>query len=112
MAHGDGRFAKLMVGDAKTDLLILDDRGLAPFTTAQPRDVLELLDDRYGNCSTLVSSQMPVDKWHALIGDLHENIHLVGRFIVEDGNFRRCDDPARHHPADRADYWQDSNHGA
>jgi hypothetical protein len=93
LAHGDGRFAKLMVGDAKTDDLLI-------------------LDDRYGNCSTLVSSQMPVDKWHALIGDLHENIHLVGRFIVEDGNFRRCDDPARHHPADRADYWQDLNHGA
>lgn len=35
----------------------------------QRRDMLELLDDRYGNRSTLVTSQMPVDKWHALIGD-------------------------------------------
>ncbi|EPN30224.1 IstB ATP binding domain-containing protein, partial [Pseudomonas syringae pv. actinidiae ICMP 18883] len=64
-----GRFAKLMAGYAKTDLLILDDWGLAPFTAAQRRDMLELLDDRYGNRSTLVTSQMPVDKWHALIGD-------------------------------------------
>ncbi|KTC50757.1 AAA family ATPase [Pseudomonas syringae pv. actinidiae ICMP 19497] len=69
LAHGDGRFAKLMAGYAKTDLLILDDWGLAPFTDAQRRDMLELLDDRYGNRSTLVTSQMPVDKWHALIGD-------------------------------------------
>ncbi|WP_122309602.1 IS21-like element ISPsy14 family helper ATPase IstB, partial [Pseudomonas syringae] len=69
LAHGDGRFAKLMAGYAKTDLLILDDWGLAPFTAAQRRDMLELLDDRYGNRSTLVTSQMPVDKWHALIGD-------------------------------------------
>ncbi|EPM50746.1 IstB ATP binding domain-containing protein, partial [Pseudomonas syringae pv. actinidiae ICMP 19098] len=42
-----------------------DDWGLAPFTAAQRRDMLELLDDRYGNRSTLVTSQMPVDKWHA-----------------------------------------------
>ena len=52
LAHGDGRFAKLMAGYAKTDLLILDDWGLAPFTAAQRRDMLELLDDRYGNRST------------------------------------------------------------
>ncbi|KPZ08656.1 ISPsy14, transposition helper protein, partial [Pseudomonas amygdali pv. ulmi] len=69
LAHSDGRFAKLMAGYAKTDLLVLDDWGLAPFTAAQRRDMLELLDDRYGNRSTLVTSQMPVDKWHALIGD-------------------------------------------
>lgn len=69
LAHGDGRFAKLMTGYAKTDLLILDDWGLAPFTAAQRRDMLELLDDRYGSRSTLVTSQLPVDKWHALIGD-------------------------------------------
>ncbi|MEX3583758.1 MAG: ATP-binding protein, partial [Burkholderia sp.] len=69
LAHGDGRFAKLMAGYAKTDLLILDDWGLAPFTASQRRDMLEWLDNCYGNRSTLVTSQMPVDKWHALIGD-------------------------------------------
>lgn len=68
MAHGDGRFAKLMASYAKTDLLILD-WGLAPFTAEQRRDMLELLDDRYGQRSPLVTSQMPVDKWHELIGD-------------------------------------------
>ncbi|MEX5452025.1 ATP-binding protein, partial [Stutzerimonas stutzeri] len=69
LAHGDRRFAKLMSGYAKTDLLILDDWGLAPFTVEQRRDMLELLDDRYGQRSTLVTSQMPVDNWHELIGD-------------------------------------------
>ena len=54
---------------AKTDLLILDDWGLAPFTGEQRRDMLELLDDRYGQRSTIVTSQMPVDNWHELIGD-------------------------------------------
>ena len=69
LAHGDGRFAKLMSSYAKTDLLILDDWGLAPFTGEQRRDMLELLDDRYGQRSTIVTSQMPVDNWHELIGD-------------------------------------------
>lgn len=69
IAHGDGRFAKLMSSYAKTDLLIPDDWGLAPFTGEQRRDMLELLDDRYGQRSTVVTSQMPVDNWHELIGD-------------------------------------------
>lgn len=81
LAHGDGRFEKLMAGYAKTDLLILDDWGLAPFTAAQRRDMLELLDDRYGNRSTLVTSQMPVDKWHALIGDLTLGDAILDRLV-------------------------------
>ncbi|WP_338806850.1 IS21-like element ISPsy14 family helper ATPase IstB [Pseudomonas chlororaphis] len=92
LAHGDGRFAKLMVGYAKTDLLILDDWGLAPFTAAQRRDMLELLDDR----STLVTSQMPVDKWHALIGDptlgdaiLDRLVHNAYRIELKGESMRR-----------------------
>jgi len=69
LAHGDGRFSKLMAGFAKTDLIILDDWGLAKFTVEQRRDLLELLDDRHGNRSTLVTSQVPVDHWHEVIGD-------------------------------------------
>ena len=81
LAHGDGRFAKLMSSYAKTDLLILDDWGLAPFTAEQRRDMLELLDDRYGQRSTLVTSQMPVDNWHELIGDPRKHI-LVYCLVV------------------------------
>ena len=96
LAHGDGRFAKLMAGYAKTDLLILDDWGLAPFTAAQRRDMLELLDDRYGNRSTPVTSQMPVDKWHALIGDptlgdaiLDRLVHNAYRIELKGESLRR-----------------------
>ena len=96
LAHGDGRFAKLMAGYAKTVLLILDDWGLAPFTAAQRRDMLELLDDRYGNRSTLVTSQMPVDKWHALIGDptlgdaiLDRLVHNAYRIELKGESMRR-----------------------
>jgi DNA replication protein DnaC len=69
LAHGDGRFTKLMAGFAKTDLIILDDWGLAKFTAEQRRDLLELLDDRHGIRSTVVTSQVPVDHWHDVIGD-------------------------------------------
>ena len=69
LAHGDGRFTRLMAGFAKTDLIILDDWGLAKFTAEQRRDLLELLDDRHGNRSTLVTSQVPVEHWHEVIGD-------------------------------------------
>jgi len=69
LAHGDGRFTKLMAGFAKTDLIILDDWGLAKFTAEQRRDLLELLDDRHGSRSTVVTSQVPVDHWHEVIGD-------------------------------------------
>ena len=69
LAHGDGRFPKLMNSLAKTDLIILDDWGLAKLTAEQRRDLLELIDDRHANRSTIVTSQLPVDHWHEVIGD-------------------------------------------
>jgi DNA replication protein DnaC len=69
LAHGDGRFHKLMTGLAKTDLIILDDWGLSKLNAEQRRDLLELLDDRHGLRSTLVTSQLPVDRWHDVIAD-------------------------------------------
>ncbi len=59
------------------------DWGLAPFTAEQRRDMLELLDDRYGQHSTLATSQMPVDKWHELIGE------ATHRFCFGESLFRR-----------------------
>lgn len=69
LAKADGRYGKLMLGYAKTDLLILDDWGLTPMTDPQRRDLLELLEDRYGRHSTIVTSQLPVSAWHEAIGD-------------------------------------------
>ncbi len=54
---------------AKVQLLMLDDFGLTPLTDGQQRDLLELLDDRYDKASTLVTSQLPIDRWHAYLGD-------------------------------------------
>ena len=69
IARGDGRYPKLLAALAKTDLLVLDDWGLAQFTPDNLRDLLEILEDRYGARSTLVTSQISVEKWHAMLGD-------------------------------------------
>ena len=69
LAHADGRFPKLMSTFAKTDLLLLDDWGLTTLETEARRDLLELLDDRHGQRSTLVTSQLPLEHWHEIIGD-------------------------------------------
>jgi DNA replication protein DnaC len=69
LAKADGRYGKLMLGYARTDLLILDDWGLAPMSDQQRRDLLEMLEDRYGKRSTIVTSQLPVTAWHDAIGD-------------------------------------------
>lgn len=69
IAKGDGRYPKLLSMLAKTEVLILDDWGLVPMNPEQRRDLLEILEDRYGARSTLATSQLPLDKWHDLIGD-------------------------------------------
>lgn len=69
LARGDGSYNKKMKQLAKTDVLILDDWGLAPLTDEQRRDLLELLDDRHEKCSTIVTSQLPIKLWHDAIGD-------------------------------------------
>jgi DNA replication protein DnaC len=50
-------------------LLILDDWGLEPLSAEQHRDMLEIIEERYGRGATLITSQVPVDRWHDLIGD-------------------------------------------
>ena len=69
LAKADGRYGKLMLSYAKTDLLVLDDWGLTPMSDPQRRDLLELMEDRYGLKSTIITSQLPVTAWHEAIGD-------------------------------------------
>jgi DNA replication protein DnaC len=69
LAKGDGRYLKLLKTFAKADLLVLDDYGLIQLGREQRHDLLEILEDRHGLKSTLVTSQLPVDHWHEQIGD-------------------------------------------
>jgi len=69
LARGDGRYARLLKTLGRAQLLILDDWGLSVFTAAERRDLLEVLEDRHSRASTIVTSQLPVDTWHEVIGD-------------------------------------------
>jgi len=96
LAHADGRFPKLMRALAKTDLLVLDDWGLHTLDAEARRDLLELLDDRHGHRSTLVTSQLPVEHWHQIIGDptladaiLDRLIHNAYRITLKGESMRK-----------------------
>jgi DNA replication protein DnaC len=69
MAKADGRYHKLLAALAKTDLIIIDDFALSPLTDEQRRDLLEIVEERYDRRSTIITSQVPVEHWHEVIGD-------------------------------------------
>jgi DNA replication protein DnaC len=69
IARGDGSYGKLLTRLAKYVLLVIDDWGLAKLNDKERRDLLEILEDRHGISSTIISSQIPTDKWHDAIGD-------------------------------------------
>jgi DNA replication protein DnaC len=100
IAKGDGRYTKLLVALAKTDLLVLDDWGITPFIDEQRRDLLEILEDRHGRRSSLVAAQLPVDKWHAQIGDptladaiLDRLIHNAHKLPLKGDSMRKLKSP-------------------
>jgi len=64
VSHGDGGFRKRLTQLAKVDLLILDDFGISALTAAGRSDLLEVIEQRSGIKATLVTSQLPVDRWH------------------------------------------------
>ena len=69
LAHGDGRFPRVFKSLTKTGLLILDDWGPERLNASQRRDLMEIVEDRYDAGSTLITSQLPIDTWHDVIGE-------------------------------------------
>ncbi len=69
IANGDGSYARLMNRVMKTDLLILDDWGIKKMGAAERNDLMEMIEDRHGLKSTLIGSQLPIDRWHEYIGE-------------------------------------------
>jgi DNA replication protein DnaC len=69
VAHGDGSFARRLAQLARLDLIVIDDFALAPMGASERNDLLELLDDRTGARSTLITSQLPVKAWHTYLND-------------------------------------------
>jgi DNA replication protein DnaC len=77
----DGSLPSLFKKLAKTSLLVIDDLGLEKATAPQYRDLLEVLDDRHGRTSTLITSQFPPTRWHELIGDATVADAILDRLI-------------------------------
>lgn len=80
---------------AKVQLLVLDDFGLTPLADTHQRDLLELLDDRYDKAATMVTSQLPIDRWHAYLGDptladaiLDRLVHNAHRVVLKGESMR------------------------
>ncbi len=69
LARADGTYVRLLARLARIDVLVIDDWAHAPLRDQERRDLLEVLDDRYGVRSTIVTSQLPVTKWHDHLGD-------------------------------------------
>lgn len=69
LARGDGRYGRMLQTLARVDLLILDDWGPEKLDDDRRRDLLEIVEDRYERRSTLVTSQLPVDRWYEIIGN-------------------------------------------
>jgi DNA replication protein DnaC len=96
LARGDGRHGRLLKAIGRVQLLILDDWGLAQLTSEQRRDLLEIMDDRHDRGSTIVTSQLPVDHWHTVIGDptiadavLDRLVHNAHRLVLTRESLRK-----------------------
>lgn len=69
VAHGDGSFGRRLAQLARLDVLVLDDLAIAPIGAQERQDLLELLDDRVGSRSTLITSQLPSSAWHQWLAE-------------------------------------------
>ena len=69
ISRGDGSYGRLLAKLAKTELLAIDDWLLHPLKEPERRDLLEVIEDRYGRASTLLATQLPVKAWHEAIGE-------------------------------------------
>jgi DNA replication protein DnaC len=101
LARADGSRPKLLGSLARTDLLLIDDWGLATLTVSEARDLLDVIDDRCQTSSTLIASQLPVDSWHAVMPDpsvadavLDRLVHGAYRINLRGESMRKLRAPA------------------
>jgi len=95
-ARAEGSLARLLAKLAKVDALVVDDFALAPMSEPERRDFLDICDDRYRLRSTILTSQLPTDRWHGPIGDptvadsiLDRMVHHAHRFELQGESLRK-----------------------
>jgi DNA replication protein DnaC len=106
-AQADGSLLKLLKKLARAALIVIDDFGIAAVTGKQYRDLLEILDDRHGLGSTLMTSQFPVEQWHGVINDatvadaiLDRLVHNAYQLKLEGQSMRDPKTKANRNPSD------------
>lgn len=100
LAQADGSYSQVLRSLSRIQLLIFDDWLRDPLSRSQARDLLEILDDRYGRSATLISTQVPVSDWHARIPDptisdavLDRLIHNAYRLELKGDSMRKVHSP-------------------
>ena len=100
LARADGTYARGLARLARADVLILDDFALAPLDAHQRQDLLEVLEDRTGTRSTIVTSQLPVAKWHGYVDDptladaiCDRLLHNAHRLVLQGPSRRKPEAP-------------------
>lgn len=100
LARADGRLPRLMAAWARVEVLVLDDLGLQPVPAPRAADLLEVMEDRSGIRSTIVTSQLPVKHWHEALGEptvadaiLDRLVHDAYRLELRGGSMRRGEAP-------------------
>jgi len=96
LARLQGRQGRMLATIARTRVLILDDWAMVKMTAEQRRDLMEVIDDRQGRASTIIATQIPVDRWHDQIGDptyadaiLDRIVHNAHRIEMRGESMRR-----------------------
>ena len=96
LSRGDGSYGKIMNKLSKTNVLIIDDFGIASLTDTERRDLFEVVDERQGHGSTIITSQLPIENWHEIIGDptiadgiLDRIIHNAHKINLKGGSMRK-----------------------
>jgi len=98
LAQGDGSFPRMFRQLVRTDLLILDDWGPDRLTAMQRRHLMEIVEDRYQTASIAITSQLPVEAWHEVIGEptfadaiLDRIVHNAHRLTLDGPSMRKAD---------------------
>ena len=96
IAKADGSSIKELLKIERQDLLIIDDFGIQPFDQASRASLLEIIEDRHGKRSTIITSQLPVKQWHEVIGEktiadavLDRIVHSAGRIELKGESLRK-----------------------
>jgi len=83
IAKADGSYLRELAKIEKKQLLLIDDFGIQPLDAQSRSALMEIIEDRHGKSSTIITSQIPISKWHEIIGEQTiADASLTGSFMM------------------------------